>query len=361
MRWLLAIALCAASACSPVPLGDGERLTVVKSLGGSVILPAVTQAGNAAGELRVNLEAFERSASPEDLERARAAWRRARVPWKAAAPLLFGPGRDLAGAVDWFPVERKKLDELLASADPVDAAGVALLGTSRRGFHAIELLLFDEPESGYVALAALGGTEPAALRRRAYLSALGADIQTRLGAWRAAWTGGGDHLAAFMAPGRADGPYPTIGAVVDTVVNESITAAERATALMARPLGLMSGGEPRPELAESVPSDNTMADLEAMVRGIQDLYVGPPMEGQGRGGISALVKSPGLDGRMRAALSTAQLRLQAVPRPFRAALLAKDPAVSAAHEAVREVKRLAATELVANLGATLKFNDNDGD
>jgi hypothetical protein len=234
---------------------------------------------------------------------------------------------------------------------------VAALGASRRGFHAIELMLFDEPEAGYSAASALVGSEPVAVRRRGYLTALAGDIEGRLQGWRSAWTL--EHLAAFTHPGRAEGPYATIGAVVDTVVNESITAAERSTALLAKPLGLMSGGEPRPELAESLPSDNAIADLAATVRGIGALYLGRA-EGGGRG-INTLVKSRELDARLRGALSLAVTRLEAVPRPFRAALLARDPSLNAAYEAVRDLKRLCATELVANLGATLKFNDNDGD
>jgi predicted lipoprotein len=358
MRRALAIAICASTACAPVPLGDGERLTVVKALGNEVIVPELGAAAGAASELRQALATFEGAPGAAQLEQGRTAWRKARQPWKAAAPLLFGPGRDLAGAIDWFPIERKKIDELLASAEPLDAAGVRALGASRRGFHVIELLLFDDPDAGYVAATALAGAEPAMVRRRAFLTALAGDITERLSAWRAAWTPeGANHLAVFTAPGRADGTYPNIGAVVDTVVNESITAAERATALLAKPLGLMTGGEPRPELAESLASDNAIADLSATVRGIRDLYLGKT---EGRG-ISALVKSRGLDARLRVAFDTALARLEAVPRPFRAALLAHDPAVTAAHEAVRELKRLAATELVANLGATVKFNDNDGD
>jgi predicted lipoprotein len=353
-RVALAVAMGLGVACSPVPLGDGERLMVVKALASEVIVPALGDSAREAAALEQALRDLEGDPTPAHLEMARAAWGRARAPWKATAPLLFGPGRDVAGAVDWFPVERKKLDELLASAEPLDAAGVALLGASRRGFHAIELLLFDD--EGYAAAPALEG--PAGARRRGFLTALAGDIARRLADLQAAWSGG--HLAAFTGPGRAGSSYATIDAAVDSVINESISAAERSTSLLARPLGLMTGGEPRPELAESLPSDNTAADLAASVRGIRDLYLGTRSGADGRG-ISALVKSRGLDLRMRAALDNAVTRLEAVPRPFRAALLARDPSVNAAYEAVRELRRLCATELVANLGATLKFSDNDGD
>jgi predicted lipoprotein len=351
---LLAIVMGLGVACSPVPLGDGERLMVVKSLASEVIVPALADSAREAAALEEALRDLEGDPTPRRLEAARAAWGRARGPWKAAAPLLFGPGRDVAGAIDWSPVERKKLDELLASSDPLDAAGVALLGASRRGFHAIELMLFDD--DGYVASAELEG--PAGARRRGFLTALAGDVAHRLADLQAAWSNG--HLAAFIRPGRAGSAYATIDAALDSVVNESISAAERATSLLAKPLGLMTGGEPRPELAESLPSDNTAADLAASVRGIRDLYLGTRTGADGRG-IAALVKIRSLDLRMRAALDTAVVRLEAMPRPFRAALLARDSSLNAAYEAVRELRRLAATELVANLGATLKFSDNDGD
>jgi predicted lipoprotein len=350
----IALVLGLGVACSPVPLGDGERLMVVKALGSEVIVPALADSAREAGALEQSLRDFEGDPSAARLETARAAWGRARIPWKAAAPLLFGPGRDVAGAIDWFPVERKKLDELLASTDPVDAAGVAVLGASRRGFHAIELLLFDD--DGYLAATALAGE--AGARRRAFLVALAGDVSHRLTDLQAAWTSG--QLAAFTAPGHGGSSYATIDASVDSVVNESINAAERSTALLAKPLGLMTGGEPRPELAESLPSDNTAADLAASVRGIRDLYLGTRTGAEGRG-IAALVRIRSLDLRVRAAIDTALARLEAVPRPFRRALLARDPSVSAAYEAVRELRRIFATELVANLGATLKFSDNDGD
>jgi predicted lipoprotein len=356
-----AILLAGAGACSPVPLGDGPRLMVVKTMAREVIGPALMVSATRARDLPDFFEFLASSPSPRSLMLARDAWVEARQQWKACSPMLFGPGRDVASAVDWFPVDRKKIDELLASADPLTTARVAALGASRRGFHAMELLLFDDATAGYVAEAALLDPGPATERRRIYLVGLAQDLGRQLDLLWAAWTPG-PQLAAFTGPGQGSSPYPTVAAAIDTVVNESITTAERAANLLSKPLGLMSGGEPRPELAESLPSDQVTADLMANLRGIRDLYLGTRTGGDGNG-ITVLIeqRSPGLDRRMRAALATALDRLAAIPHPFRAALLARDPSVTAAYEAVREVKRLASTELVANLGATVKFNDNDGD
>ena len=347
--------------CTPVPLGDGQRLIVVKALAHDVILPELADSATQARAMQDALRAFEAEPTVARLDEARTAWARARQPWKIAAPTLFGPGRDVATAIDWFPIDRTKIDALLASADPVTPDGVGLLGASRRGFHTIELLLFDDADASYDSSLTLASADPTAIRRRAFLTSLAGDVAERLETLYAAWTPGAE-LEGFTAPGHGTSPYPNVRAAIDAVVNESITTAERAANLLADPLGLTSGGEPRPDLAESLLSDEAIGDLAANIRGIRNLYLGSRTGTDGQG-VTVLVKerSPNLDVRLRTSITAAEDRLAAVPRPFRAALVARDPSVNAAYEAVRDIKRLASTELVANLGATIKFSDNDGD
>src|SRR6187549_1963507 len=77
--------------CSAVPLGDGQRLTVVKSLASQVILPTLAESAGAARAMQDALGTFELEPTAANLEEARAAWVRARQPWKASAAALFGP------------------------------------------------------------------------------------------------------------------------------------------------------------------------------------------------------------------------------------------------------------------------------
>ena len=81
------------------------------------------------------------------------------------------------------------------------------------------------------------------------------------------------------------------------------------------------------------------------------------------GGIDQLVtaQSPATHRAMLEALDAAQRAVDEIPRPFRTALLERSPEVQRAYDAVKTLQRLLATEVVAVLGATLKFNDNDGD
>ena len=55
------------------------------------------------------------------------------------------------------------------------------------------------------------------------------------------------------------------------------------------------------------------------------------------------------------------MTVAAIPVPYRSALVDQRLEVAAAHAAVKELKRILATEVIGSLGATLKFNANDGD
>ena len=129
-----------------------------------------------------------------------------------------------------------------------------------------------------------------------------------------------------------------------------------------KPLGLATGGAPQPALEESGPSDNSLADMAASLRGIRAIYTGA-RAAAGTGGIGAIVaaQSPATDREVRDLLDRAIDAVGAIPRPFRAAIVDQRALVQAAYDAVKELKRVLATEVLAALGATLKFNDNDGD
>jgi predicted lipoprotein len=171
------------------------------------------------------------------------------------------------------------------------------------------------------------------------------------------------YAPAVMDPGSDNVEFPTAKAVVDTFVNESVFLSEWVmNERIGKPFGTASGGVPMPELEESGPSDHSIADMAGSLRGIRNVYLGT-RDGTPGDGLTLLVReqSPSTDRAVRLAIDDAIAAVEAIPTPYRTALVDSAPIVDAALEAVRALKRLLATEVVAVLGATLKFNDNDGD
>lgn len=366
-RGLVSIA-CAAAAialfgtCAPVPIGDGPRRQLVRSLTEQVVEPTFDDVIARAAALTASLRVLADAPLAAELQLAQLAWRDARIPWKECDAFGFGPAADarLAAAID-FVAEPDRIETEIAGAAPLTDAYIDNLGANRKGFHAIEYLLFRGGDNAAV-LASLTGA--AAARRRDYLVALGGHLERTAGALRSAWfTGGGAYAELVVAPGAGNATYPTIKSVIDKFVNESVFLAEFvADTRLGKPLGLATGGTPQPNLEESGESDNSLADMTGSLHGIRNIYFGA-RDGTPGGGIGALVaaRSPVLDREVRELLDGALAAVGAIPRPFRTAIVDHRAAVQAAYDAVKELKRVLAADVIGILGTTPGFNDNDGD
>jgi predicted lipoprotein len=361
---VLAAAASFAITCAPVPLGDGPKRIAVAEITNGVVLPSLADVEARAMDLRVAIDALAADPTPATLLAARDAWRSARVVWKQTEAFAFGPAMDLrlGVAIDQWPVDPADVEEQIAGTAELTSAYVDTLGANRKGFHAIEILLFG-PAPGTtdeVVIASLT-TDPLAARRRAMLSALAENLVARTGELEAAWQT--SYAPAVTDPGSDNMDFPTAKSVIDTFVNECVFLSEWVmNERIGKPFGTASGGVPMPELEESGPSDHSIADMAASLRGIRNVWLGT-RDGTVGDGLGMLVReqSPSTDRAVRIAIDDAIAAVEAIPTPYRTALVDGAPVVDAALEAVRALKRLLATEVIAVLGATLKFNDNDGD
>ncbi|HEU4615330.1 MAG TPA: imelysin family protein [Kofleriaceae bacterium] len=342
-----------------VPLGDGTRRIVAGELAAEIIVPTYDEVVDRTAMLATAAHAFVTSPDADTLAALQAAWRAARVPWKQTDAFRFGPTamQSLATAIDQVPVDPTKIEAELAGTATLDAAYVANLGANKKGFHTIEYFVFGSDPAAVLASLT---TDAQAPRRRDYLAACADELAATAVRLRDAWVG---YAAQLADPGADNIEYPTIKASIDALVNESVFQAEVvADARIGKPMGTATGGTPKPELQESAPSENSIADMTQTLTGIRNIYYGTRTGEPGKG-IGSLVAaaSPATDRDVRTALDAAFSAVAAIPTPYTQALLDERPEVMAAYTAVQELQRVLATEVIATLGATLKFNDNDGD
>lgn len=355
---MVAVAATVLVACV-VPLGDGKRRIVAGELTAEIIIPTYDEVVERTAQLASASHAFVASPDAITLAAAQAAWRAARVPWKQTDAFRFGPQtmQSLATAIDQVPVDPLKIDAELAGTATIDLAYVGGLGANKKGFHAIEYIIFGADDAAVLALLTSDALAP---RRRDYLVACADHLAATAVELRDAWV---SYAAQIADPGADNMDFPTIKASIDALVNESVFQAEVvADARIGKPMGTATGGTPQPTLQESGPSDNSIADMTETLIGIRNIYFGTRTgePGKGIGGL-VIVASPATDRDVRAALSAAFTAVEHIPRPYAQALTDQRPEVMVAYTAVQELQRVLATEVIATLGATLKFNDNDGD
>jgi predicted lipoprotein len=309
--------------------------------------------------LQTGAHEFADAPTAETLATLQEGWRWARTPWKRTDAFRFGPTSvgTLAVAIDQSPIDPAKIDAEIAGAATLDAAYFDNLGANKKGFHGIEYLIFGADDA---AVLALFTTDVNAVRRRAFVAGAADHLVASALRLQAAWIA----QAALLAdPGADNTDYPNITASIDALVNESVFQVEVvADTRIGKPLGTQTGGTPHPELQESAPSGLSLADMTGTLESIRNIYFGS-RDGTPGKGIGKLVheRSPVTDRDVHTALDAAFAAIAAIPPPYTQALLDGRPEVLAAYNAVQDLRHVLATEVIATLGATLKFNANDGD
>ncbi|MFY0571064.1 imelysin family protein [Archangium lansingense] len=332
--------------------GTALRSAFLKELAGDVALPTYRDFSTRTETLAGALTALEATPTETTLTEARAAWRETRGAWLRQEAFRIGPAeeRHTSAAVNQVP-STTGIDSLLAEDTPLTETSVAEQGANRKGMLAIEYLLFD---------AAALEESNAGTRRRTYLKALGAVLRTEAAAVLAAWEPEQDNYVAQLSTAGNDGStYATQKEAVDTVVNRLIFSVEVAEQKLSKPLGFETGGTVRPELEEARRSDNSLKDLENAVLGMERVWLGA----NGSGGLSKVVAATNkqVDETVRGDLAAVRSALETIPPPLRTALTNDRESVENARAALATLRATLASEVVSNLGVTLKFNDNDGD
>lgn len=362
-RSALAAALVAIAGCGQAQEYDAKP--VLDDLVHIVMMPALTDVATRSGELEVAAVALAEDPTAARLKAAQDAWRAARSPWRSCDAFAFGPvvDQELSTAIDWWPAKPDAVEEKIAGTATLDAAYIDSVGASARGFMALEYLMFDSTNGDEAVLAALSSVDGGE-RRRAYLAAASENLASKAEALRLAWDEkGGKYALEVTLAGEGSKAFASQKAAVDELVNQLVFQADTVlNAKLGKPAGKKSGGEPLPDTEESPRSDNSIADMLATLRGIEAIYNGTYAGDDGLG-ISDLVRArnTAVDDRIQKALADAMAKVEAIPPPFRTAILEHPAEVDAAYESVRTLKRGLATEVVSVLGSTLRFNDADGD
>jgi predicted lipoprotein len=358
--------LCAASAgfagCFNQPF-DQEGM--LQSLGSDVIIPGYESFSEQTDALVVSARAFCDSPTTPRLGELQSQWKESRNRWKRMDAINFGPYAEapwrLGPKIDSWPVRESTVDENLAGEDPLNLETVRALGAASRGLPAMEYLIFDPAGSG-VALAKFEGSDGG--RRCDYVIALAEDLRESAEAMVEAWSpDGDDYLGALLASGEPGAPFMSIRDASNEIVNRMVFLVENIMRLkVAKPLGLESGGEPRPDEVESPYSDHSLEDILANLDGLESIYRG--RYGDRRGvGIQSWLRwgSAPIDIEMIAAMITARSAVEDISEPLSRAVEIEPALVQTAYDQLRALRNTIGVDVINGLSGSVTFNDTDGD
>lgn len=327
-----------------------DYTAMLAALSDDVALPAHKKVADEADALLVTLRALEAAPSADALANAQAAWRKARAAFRHLDAFTFGPLNTLAIdlRVDASPADPNGIETIVAGTDPIDAPFVGKLGGKKKGYLALEHLLFRGKDGGDV----LAGFEPNG-RRGQLTRALGEDLTAAVHQLHDAWAQG---YAGELKTAGNGGVYRSQRAALDELVAGGAYTLELVVGIrLAMPLGRKSSGNPEPERDPTLASDSGVADMLASMEGVAALYKDS--------GFSSLIRpaESGLDDKALAELADCQRKIAAIPAPYGASVTGQTAVVQAAFESCKALKLTWNTDITSTLGATLRPLDTDGD
>ena len=334
--------------------GPSDR-DVLISLADEVIVPAYQGLALEAAGLKQSIDTLCNAPNAASLETARQSWHTARGAWMRSEAVWFGPVMDRRSTslLDWSPTDTSGIDRLLAEGAPATTEEVRnVLGSNRRGFGAIEYLLFNSD-----ALADPGQAAPLC----PYLVALATVASEEISAILAEWVEGSEGRPAYndYFSDRASVSMLSSAAVADVVRTQYFLIRDIVDVRLAPAMGLRQDPAD-PSAIPGTSADNGLNDIRHELTGMRAVYEGSGDEGLGIGDLVSQL-SEDTDARLRNEFGAATAAMDAVDGPFRAAAVQRAPLVQTLYERLLDVQRTIATEVVSLLGVSIGFTDTDGD
>lgn len=342
-----------------------DRKAMLESLGSDVVIPMYEAFADETATLVDDAKAFCNGTSGSRLEDLQDQWKAARFAWKRTEIINFGPSVEqpwrLGPKIDSWPVREDTVEANLASDQPLTFEVVRTLGASSRGLATMEYLIFD-PDGVGIALEKFENDDNG--QRCNYTVALAEDLQVNADAMVRAWSPqGDDYLGDLLAAGEPGAPFMSIRDATNEVVNRMLFLTENIMReKLGAPLGLDSGGAPRPERVESPYSDHSIEDILANLEGLENLYRGRFESRQGIG-VQLWVRwySPDVDWQMLTEITESRWAIEAIPPPLRHAVVNDPELVRAAYDQIRELRNAIGVDVINALAGSVTFNETDGD
>lgn len=289
------------------------------------------------------------NADPTDanLEAIRTAWKNTRAAWESCEGFLFGPVEDFDydPTMDDWPVNKADLDALLASSNPLQVSDIDQLGTTLKGFHAIEYVIYG-----------VGGTQKATGitdRDKVYLASLGQSLYNTTTELRNSWDPSqpNNFTVQVVNAGKGSTRYTTRQDVLLALVGSMADICnEVANEKMQTPLVAKDS-----TLDESSFSHNSVSDFKNNITGVLNAYK-CRYGGAGGHSLSELVasKNASLDNKIQSQINTAIASFNGITTTYEKAIYTQQNQIKTVQSAINTLEATLSGELTDFITINIK-------
>lgn len=291
--------------------------------------------------------AFNANPTDANLDAIRTAWKNTRAAWESCEGFLFGPVEDYSydPTMDDWPVNKVDLDALLASNNALQVSDIENLGTTLKGFHAIEYVIFG-----------VGGTQKAAnitARDKQYLASLSQSLYDTTTQLRNSWDPTQSNFTAqVVEAGKGSVRYTTRQQVFLALVGSMADICnEVASEKMQKPLAAQDS-----TLDESSFSHNSVTDFKNNITGVLNAYKCQYYGAPSGHSLSELVasKNASLDNKIQSQINTAIASFNGITTTYEKAIYTQQNQIKTVQAAINTLKATIEGDLTDFIQANVK-------
>ncbi len=252
-------------------VADTVYTDVLNVFAKKVVVPTLADMSDKAGVLHEKAKKLQSEPSDSALKEVADAWRTVRVPWESSESFLFGPVAFLGldPSLDSWPLDKSQLENVLSSNHVLDEGAIELLGSTVRGFHTAEYLIFEAGKE--IPIDSISD------RELEYLVAITSIIASNSADLHNAWStgeyeggAGAAYQDEFKNAGKVGSRYQSQKAAFDEIIEGMLGIIDEVAA------GKLGdpASENDPTLVESQFSYNSLSDFQDNLRSVQNAYLG---------------------------------------------------------------------------------------
>lgn len=356
-------------------VGDGDRETMLRSLGENVIIPGFAEVAQKTTVLETAIHAFVGAPSAQTLDAAQAAWIEMGKSWKHVEmyqqgmldqerpdSLLYkidiGAGNP---RVRTAAVDLAALNQAIGTSAPITPGYVEAMPAKLQGIPVIERLLFGASDEEVLALYTSASDAP---NRKAYLSSLIVSLRNRFNRVHNNWEADGDNFLEVFAGAYGTDLGSSIGMLVEDIVALSESMKNEK---IGRPLGMSNAQNQQPDSCEARLSGQSMAFFLENVNGIESALTADAA-GRTGSGIDALldhleakVGDVELSLALKSQLEKLRMVAAQITEPLPQAVYSQRTKVDDLYRECLVLIKLLKVDVVTQLGVMITTVENDGD
>lgn len=253
----------------------------------------------------------------------------------------------ITNKIDKWPINESFISDFITNNDSITEPFIDGKGSTSKGLHALEYLLYQPGTSDDVKVACQDSVY------FQYIAGVAANLVTLAGTLQTEWS---NYKGTFISE-----TGNTSSGTINLLLNEQVSILEEIlNAKLGKPLGNDNGGTSVPTQVESYYAQTSFSHIEANLKGLEASFTG-----ENELGINSLLNFLNGNSEFTASVltqfETCYTALSVISSPLSEAVDTQTIEVQTLFNEIKSLLVMFKVDMANQLGVTITFNDNDGD